>query len=103
VLFSLISDPIALLAIQLLDVVTGAVLAVMTPAIVADVTEGTGRFNLAQGMFGTVMGIGASISPTLTGLIVDRFGRSVGFAAIAREGLVALFILGFFLPETKKR
>jgi hypothetical protein len=36
----------------------------------------------------------------LTGLIVDRFGRSVGFASLAVEGLVA--ILALFLPETKE-
>jgi MFS family permease len=103
VLFSLITDPVALVAIQLLDVITGAVLGVMTSVVIADVTEGTGRFNLAQGMFGTVMGVGASISPTLTGLIVDHFGRSAGFAAIAGEGLVALVVLAAFLPETKKQ
>jgi len=53
-------------------------------------------------MFGTVMGVGASLSPTLTGLIVDQFGRSAGFASLAAEGLVALLILALFLPETKE-
>jgi hypothetical protein len=37
---------------------------VITGLVIADVTQGTGRFNLAQGMFGTVMGVGASLSPT---------------------------------------
>jgi MFS family permease len=102
VLFALISNPLALIVIQLLDVITGAVLGVMTAVIIADVTKGTGRFNLAQGMYGTVMGVGASLSPTLTGLIVDRFGRSAGFLSLAAEGLVALVILTVFLPETKE-
>jgi len=102
VLFALISNPLALIVIQLLDVITGAVLGVLTPVIIADVTKGTGRFNLSQGMFGTVMGVGASLSPTLTGLIVDHFGRSTGFASLAAEGLVALVILTVFLPETKE-
>jgi hypothetical protein len=53
-------------------------------------------------MFGTVMGVGAALSPTLTGLIVDRFGRSAGFASLAAEGLVAFLILAVFLPETKE-
>ena len=101
-LFAVISNPFALIIIQLLDVITGAVLGVMTAVVIADVTKGTGRFNLAQGMFGTVMGIGASLSPTLTGLIVDNFGRSAGFASLAAEGLVALLILALFLPETKE-
>jgi hypothetical protein len=48
------------------------------------------------------MGVGASLSPTLTGLIVDHFGRSAGFLTHAGEGFVALVILAVFLPETKE-
>jgi MFS family permease len=101
VLFALISNPLALIAVQLLDVITGAVMGVMTPVVIADVTKGTGRFNLAQGMFGTVMGVGATLSPTVTGLIVDHFGRSAGFFSLAAEGLISLVVLAVFLPETK--
>src|SRR6516164_9770727 len=101
VLFALIGNPLALIVIQLLDVITGAVLGVLTAVVIADVTKGTGRFNLAQGVFGTVMGVGATLSPTLTGLIVDHFGRSTGFASLAAEGLVAFVVLAVFLPETK--
>jgi MFS family permease len=102
VLFALISNPLALIIIQLMDVITGAVMGVMTAVIIADVTKGTGRFNLAQGMFGTVMGVGATLSPTLSGLIVDRFGRTAGFLSLATEGLVAFVFLAVFLPETKE-
>src|SRR5499427_1626314 len=100
VLFALISNPLALIAVQLLDIITGAVMGVITAVVLADVTKGTGRFNLAQGMFGTVMGVGATLSPALTGLIVDHFARSAGFASLAVEGLVALLVLAVFLPET---
>jgi MFS family permease len=100
-LFAIVSNPLAFLAIQLLDVITAAVLGVLTPVVIADVTKGTGRFNLAQGMFGTVMGVGASVSPMLTSLIVDHFGSSVGFMSLAGEGFVAFVVLVAFLPETK--
>jgi MFS family permease len=86
----------------MLDDITGAVLGVMTALVIADVTKGTGRFNLAQGLFGTVMGIGASLSPTLSGLIVHHFGYAAGFASLSGEGLMALLVLAFFLPETKE-
>jgi MFS family permease len=85
-----------------MDVITGAVLGVTTAVVVADVTKGTGRFNLAQGVFGTVMGVGAALSPTLTGLIVDHFGRSAGFLSLAAEGFVAVAVLALFLPETRE-
>jgi MFS family permease len=100
-LFALTSNPLALIAIQVLDGITGAVLGVMTALVIADVTKGTGRFNLAQGMFGTIMGVGASLSPTLTGLIVNSFGYTAGFVSLAVEGLLALVTLALFLPETK--
>ena len=79
-----------------------AVLGVTTALVIADVTKGTGRFNLAQGMFGTIMGVGASLSPTLTGFIVDYFGYSAGLVSLAGEGFIALLVLAFFLPETKE-
>ena len=102
VLFALTSNPLVLVVIQVLDGVTGAVLGVMTALVIADVTKGTGRFNLAQGVFGTVTGVGASLSPTLSGLIVHHFGYSAGFASLAGEGLVALLAVAIFLPETKE-
>ena len=74
----------------------------MTALVIADVTKGTGRFNLAQGVFGTAMGVGASLSPTLTGLIVQHYGYAAGFASLAVEGLVALVVVAAFLPETKE-
>jgi MFS family permease len=91
-----------LIAIQILDGITACVVGVMTPLVLADVTKGTGRFNLAQGVFGTIMGIGASVSPALTGLIVDRFEYSAGFAGLAVGGLLALLVLALFMPETKE-
>jgi MFS family permease len=102
VLFALTDNPHALIAIQILDGITACVVGVMTPLVLADVTKGTGRFNLAQGVFGTIMGIGASVSPALTGLIVDRFEYSAGFAGLAVGGLLALLVLALFMPETKE-
>ena len=101
-LFALTSNPLGLIVIQVLDGITGAVIGVMTALVIADVTQGTGRFNLAQGMFGTLMGVGASLSPTLSGLIVHHFGYWAGFVSLAAEGLVALVVLAVFLPETKE-
>jgi len=92
-----------LMVIQLLDGITGAVLGVVTALVIADVTKGTGRFNLAQGVFGTMIGVGASLSTTVSGLIVSHFGRSAGFMSLAGEALVALVTLAVFLPETKEQ
>ena len=100
--FALTDNPQALIVIQILDGITASVMGVMTPLIIADVTQGTGRFNFAQGVFGTAMGIGASLSPTVSGMIVYKYGPSAGFVTLASEGLLALLIVALFLPETKK-
>src|SRR5215471_7501733 len=68
-LFASVTDPSLLLCLQVLDGISGAVLGVLTALVAADLTSGSGRFNLAQGIVGTASGIGASLSTTLFGLI----------------------------------
>src|ERR1700736_840662 len=100
-LFALVTDPPLLLAFQLLDGVSGAVVGVMTALVIADLTNGTGRFNLAQGLVGTASGIGASLSTALFGLIAVIFGRTVVFLSIASVALFAVLTLWFLMPETR--
>src|SRR5260221_7805122 len=49
VLFMVVTDPRLLVAVQLLDGVCAAGFGVLVPLTIADITRGTGRFNLAQG------------------------------------------------------
>jgi MFS family permease len=100
-LFAFVPEPHALLAFQLLDGVSGAVVGVLTALVVADLTNGTGRFNLAQGLVGTASGVGASLSTALFGIIAVNFGRTFVFLSIAGSALVAVLILWFFMPETR--
>jgi MFS family permease len=100
-LFALVTDTPLLLAFQLLDGVSGAVVGVMTALVIADLTNGTGRFNLAQGLVGTASGIGASLSTALFGLIAAIFGRTVVFLSIASVALFAVLTLWFLMPETR--
>jgi MFS family permease len=100
-LFAFISNPTILLAVQLLDGITAAVFAVMVPLIVADLTRGTGHFNLGQGILGTATGIGASLSATLAGYVTDRFGSPVAFTSLAMIAFVGLTLAWFLMPETR--
>ena len=100
-LFGATSDPAFVLAAQVLDGITAATLGIMVPLMIADIMRGTGRFNLAQGMVGTAMGIGATISPTLSGYLTDAFSSTVAFlgiAGIAATGLMGVWLL---MPETR--
>ena len=99
--FALINDPLLLLAVQALDGISATVLGVLTALVVADLTGGTGRFNLAQGIVGTASGIGASISTTLSGLVAQRLGPSAAFMCIAAIALLGTLVIWFLMPETK--
>ena len=101
VLFASVTDPELLVIVQLLDSVTAAVFSVMVPLVVADLTRGTGHFNLGQGLVGTFIGIGASLSATLAGYISDHFGSPSAFAGLAAIALVGLIIAWFLMPETR--
>ena len=101
-LFALVSSPVPLVAVQLLDGVTAAVFAVMVPLVVADLTRGTGHFNLGQGIIGTFVGIGASISSTLAGFLSDRFGSPWAFAGLASIALAGFMAVLLLMPETRK-
>ena len=90
-----------LVFVQLLDGVTAAVFAVMVPLVIADLTRGTGHFNLGQGIVGTFIGIGASISSTLAGYLSDRFGSPWAFAGLASIALAGFVTVLLLMPETR--
>ena len=100
-LYVLSDNPFWLVGVQLLDGVGAGIFGALFPIVVADLTRGTGRYNVAQGAVATMQGVGASISATLAGLIIVGYGYSAAFltlAAIAAAGF-ALYLL--VMPETR--
>lgn len=100
ILFATVHDPTLLIAVQALDGLTAAALGVMVPLIIADLTKGTGRFNLGQGIVGTMTGIGASLSTAFAGFVTDRYGSSSAFFELAAVAILALTAVAAFMPET---
>jgi MFS family permease len=100
-LFAWTDNPIILVSAQVLDGVSGTMLGVLTALIIADLTTGTGRFNLAQGFVGTMSGIGASLSTTVSGVVAGSLGRAAGFLGIAAVALAAVLLLWLLMPETR--
>ncbi|MGF7159613.1 MFS family permease [Rhodoligotrophos appendicifer] len=99
-LYPLSDDPYWLVGVQLLDGVGAGIFGALFPLVVADLTRGTGRFNVSQGAVATAQGIGASLSNGIAGVIVVAAGYSAAFfflSAIAAAGLI-LFL--FAMPET---
>jgi len=77
------------------------VFAVMVPLVVADLTRGTGHFNLGQGILGTATGIGASLSATFAGYLTDRFGSATAFGSLTVIALAGFTLVWLLMPETR--
>ncbi len=100
VLYTLTDNQYWLIAIQLLDGIGAGIFGVVSVLLVADLTRGTGRFNLTQGMLATAVGIGASLSNVVTGFVVTAGGYNAGFLTLAAVALTALAVFYFLVPET---
>jgi predicted MFS family arabinose efflux permease len=91
----------ALVVAQVLSGVTGAIIGVLTVIVVADLTAGTGRFNLAIGVLGALGGVAASISTTVSGYVFQVLGPHLGYVPLAVVAALATAMLWRFLTETK--
>jgi MFS family permease len=100
VLYTVASGVIPLIAIQILDGVANAIFGVVSILVIADRTEGTGRFNLMQGALATVVGIGAALSTTVGGTLIQHAGYPVSFLGLAGIAAVATGLLWVAVPET---
>jgi len=96
-------DPYVITLVQLLDGISAATIGILVPLIIADVTRGSGHFNLAQGVVATAVGIGAAFSTTLAGYTVDALGYRAAFLMLMGVGAVGLLLVMAVMPETKPR
>jgi predicted MFS family arabinose efflux permease len=99
--FATVTNPYLLVAVQLLDGVTAAVFAVMVPLVIADLTRGTGHFNLGQGIVGTTIGIGAAVSTTYAGFLSDHYGSPIAFLGLTAVAVLGLLAIWTMMPETR--
>jgi MFS family permease len=103
VLYTLTHHSVALIAIQILDGVGAGIFGVVSVLVIADLTRGTGRFNLTLGAISTAVGIGAALSQVIAGSIVEQFNFNFAFLFLGAIALAAFAILYFFMPETLNR
>lgn len=103
VLYTLTDDAALLVGIQILDGIGAGIFGVVSVLVIADLTEGTGRFNLALGAITTAVGIGASLSQVIAGGLVHHFGYPAGFLFLAAVACAAFGLLYLRMPETNRR
>lgn len=100
VLYTLTQNPYALVSIQVLDGIGAGIFGALFFIVIADLTRGTGRYNLAQGAASACWGLGAALSNSVAGFIVDKAGFSAAFAFLAGCALAAFLLLWIAMPET---
>jgi MFS family permease len=103
VLYTLTSNTVLLVTIQVLDGIGAGIFGVVSVLVIADLTRGTGRFNLTLGAITTAVGIGAALSQVIAGSIVHHVGSHAGFLFLAAIAAAAFAILYFVMPETRNR
>ena len=100
VLYTLTHATGALIAIQILDGVANSIFGIVAILVIKDRTQGTGRFNLAAGTLGTMVGVGAALSNAVGGALVQHIGFRASFLGLAGIAIGAFALLRFGVPET---
>jgi hypothetical protein len=95
-LYTLTQDPYALISIQILDGIGAGIFGALFFIVIADLTKGTGHYNLAKGASSASWGLGAALSNGVAGFIVDSFGYSAAFLFLAACAVFAFLV--FWLP-----
>jgi MFS family permease len=100
ILYTLTHNSGSLIAIQLLDGIANAIFGVVSILVVADRTRATGRFNLVQGSLATAVGLGAALSTTFGGKLIQHFSFRISFLSLGAIAALALLLLWTAVPET---
>jgi predicted MFS family arabinose efflux permease len=99
-LFALTDDPAWVIAGQVLDGVSLGTLEALLALVLADIMRGSGRYNAARGVIGTIQGIGGSSSNVAAGLLVVGAGYPAAFLSLAAVAAGAALLVWRALPET---
>jgi MFS family permease len=99
-LYTLTHNTESLIAIQIIDGVANAIFGVVSILVVADRTRATGRFNLVQGSLATAVGIGAALSTTFGGKLIQYFNYRISFLSLGAIAVLAFVLLWTAIPET---
>jgi MFS family permease len=99
-LYTIFHAKTALLGVQVLDGVANSIFGVVSILVIADRTQGSGRFNLAQGALATAVGLGAALSNAFGGTLTEIAGYKTSFLSLGGIACMAFLLLFFAVPET---
>ncbi|MDO9712198.1 MFS transporter [Paracraurococcus lichenis] len=100
-LYTLSDDPYWLLAVQAMDGVGAGLFGALLPIVVADLTRGTGHFNVSLGAIATAQGVGASLSNAAAGWVTVQAGYDAAFLSLAGVAMLGALAFWLLMPETR--
>lgn len=89
-----------LLSTQILDGLGGGFFGLLHPYLVADITFGTGRFNLIMGLTASCFGLGGTMSNFLGQMVVEKFGHIISLFGSFFISFIPILIFTLYMPET---
>lgn len=100
-LYTLTSNPWALVALQAFDGIGAGIYGVVIVAMCADLTKGKGGFNALSGLIATALAIGGVIGPLGAGFLAEHLGYNGFFLVFAGIAAVAAGLFLTMMPETR--
>lgn len=89
-----------LLSTQILDGIGGGFFGLLHPYLVADITFGTGRFNVIMGLTASCFGLGGTLSNLLGQMVVENFGHVASLTASLFLSIIPIVLFTLAMPET---
>lgn len=84
--------PLMMVPVQILDGAAAGILGVVVPGFIVALLCDSGHVNAGQSVVMLMQGIGASMSPALTGMIAGNYSFATAFSVLSAIALVALLI-----------
>jgi predicted MFS family arabinose efflux permease len=100
VIAAVVTGPLGLGPVQMLDGVGAGLLGVAVPGLVARILAGTGHVNAGLGAVMTMQGAGAALSPALGGYVAEKLGYPASFLVLGAVAVVALVLWMVAQPMT---
>jgi len=90
--------PLMMVPVQILDGVAAGVLGVVVPSFIVVLLRGNGHVNAGQSVVMLKQGVGAAMSPALTGMIAGHYSFATAFSVLSVIALTALLIWWRYAP-----
>jgi MFS family permease len=103
ILTALLSNEPSLIALQVFGGFGTGLFAALTPLWLADVTRGSGRYNLSQGIMATLRALGVTSSSLLSELMVEHISYGAAYLGCGVIGIAATALLWVGLSERSGR